>query len=178
MIYAKMMAIQLGVWDGEEDDVTQTVSLPVFMLVQAVDSMDEIKKLGEEEEQKEAEKKKEFILEMVGIALMFIPFVGEAATALSGVATLARIAAIAGDAAGVGLGIYEFVRDPSSALMDLLGITFGLRGLAMAARDADGFERMAAAARRLRADGSIGRIGGSVKTNDDILQGMIGVCKR
>jgi hypothetical protein len=174
----KMKAIASGKFTDDIDDIIQTVSLPIFLLAQGVESMDQVKKLGEEEEKKEKQKKKDFILQMVGIALIFIPFVGDAATAISGAATLARVAAIAGDAATVGFSIYDIVKNPDSAFMDLLGIMFGLRGLAKQARDANGFATMGAAARKLRSDGTIGKIGGSIKKFDDALQDMVAVCKR
>jgi hypothetical protein len=140
--------------------------------------MDQVKKLGADEEKKEAAKKKAFILEMVGVAFMVIPFLGEAATYISGLATIARIASLATDISGIALGIEELVRDPEGGLMSLLGIAFGLRGMAQATRDAAGYAKMGAVARNLRTAGAMAKVGGGFKANDEVLQALTGFCKR
>jgi len=177
-IFTGMSTIQAGVWDGDADDIVQTVSVPVFLLVQALESMESVKKLGEEEEKKEKEKKKSFIISIVGIALIFIPFIGDAAAVIQGAAMIARIFSLAADGAGIGLGIYEFSHDPKSGFMGLIGALFGLRGVAQATRDAAGFAKLAVEARALRELGVMAKLGGSIKTNDAILQAMTGVCRR
>ncbi len=70
-----MMDILMGYWpDGDPSDAALAYSVPVFMLMQAVDSMAQAKQIGEEEEQaeeeEEEERKKDFILLILGIVFL------------------------------------------------------------------------------------------------------------
>lgn len=72
---ATLMDMILGIWtDGSIQDPAQAYSAPVFMLMEAVDSMKQAKELGEKEEQTEEEeeekRKKNLILLIVSIVLL------------------------------------------------------------------------------------------------------------
>lgn len=71
---ATMLDLMLAQWyNGTSADAAQAYSMPVFMLMQAVENMAEAKKLGTQEKQQEEEeekRKKDFILLIVSVALM------------------------------------------------------------------------------------------------------------
>jgi hypothetical protein len=69
-----------------------------------------------------AEKQKSLILEILGIILIFIPFVGEGlGAAFAGAAWIARIATLIGEVGNAALGIQQIVDDPLSAPVVILG---------------------------------------------------------
>lgn len=71
---ATLLDMMLGMWDGgATDDPAQAYSTPVFMLMEAVDSMVQAKALGQQEQQDEKEeekRKKNFILLIISVVLM------------------------------------------------------------------------------------------------------------
>jgi glucan 1,3-beta-glucosidase len=80
-ILARQMDLMMGQWTGPTDDLLQVISMPVFLLVQAVQAMQSAK------EQAEAEKKEEdtdLILEILGIVFAFIPFLDDITPAIEG----------------------------------------------------------------------------------------------
>ncbi|KAK8110220.1 uncharacterized protein PG998_006677 [Apiospora kogelbergensis] len=176
------LEIMLGVWDGPVDDVLQVLSVPVFMLGEAVEGMRDAKELGEDQEEWEEEqardKAKQLILTIVGAVLFVVPFVGEIGAALAGAATLARIALIAGETANLAFGIYGMVDDPNSALMGVLGMMFGLGGITRVGRTPKGFKAMAAKRADLRTSGGVSKIGGKFQLRDDALQEIIKACRK
>lgn len=68
---ATMMDIMLGNWqDGSTSDPAQVYSVPVFMLLEAVNSMAQAKQLAAQEKHQEAEQEKNFIILIVSVVLM------------------------------------------------------------------------------------------------------------
>ncbi|KAK4247528.1 hypothetical protein C7999DRAFT_14472 [Corynascus novoguineensis] len=181
ILRSTMFEIMLGIWDGSIDDVVQVMSVPVFMLAEAVEGMKEAKQLGEEQEKWEEEearrKAKDLILTIVGAVLFVVPFVGEVGAMLAGATTLARIALIAGETANLAFGIYGMVDDPDSALMGVLGMMFGLGGVTRVGRTPKGFKDMAAKRAGLRTDGGVSKIGGNFQKRDDMLQDIVNFCR-
>ncbi len=174
---AGALNVGMSQFDGDADDIIQTLSIPVFMMAQAIEAMENVKVLGQKQEDEDAQAKKDFILGIVGAVLCFIPFVGEEAAALAGMASLAKVISIAGEVANTGFAIFDTVNDPSSAFMNLVGSIMGIRGVVKEARDAEGFAKMSKDARGLRA-GDISKLGKSFKQKDDLLQSIVSVCKK
>ena len=68
---ATLLDIMLGQWvDGTASDAAYAYSTPVFMLMQAVDSMAQAKALGEKEQKQEEEAEKNFIVMILSVVLM------------------------------------------------------------------------------------------------------------
>lgn len=178
---ATKLEVMLGAWTGSIDDVVQVMSVPVFMLAEAVEGMKEAKELGEDQEEWEEEearnKAKDLILTIVGAVLFVVPFVGEMGAVLAGAATLARFALIAGETANLAFGIYGMVDDPESALMGVIGMMFGLGGVTRVGRSPKDFKDMAAKRADLRTSGGVSKIGGSFKKRDDKLQDIVKACR-
>ncbi|KAJ5100662.1 glycoside hydrolase [Penicillium angulare] len=196
----------LGQWiGGTLDDPAQVYSTAVFSIMQAIESMAQAKKLGEEEKEAEEEaaeeKKRNFILMIVSVVLVVseyllpslltmpldkktaakltikvVPFVGEEAAALAGLTTLARSIAVAGEAANAGLAIYDTVKNPESAIMNVIGSALGIGAIAKAERSGKGLASVAETRAGMKAS-EIASIGDIFKANDDTLQSLMKVCR-
>lgn len=171
--------VVLGSWTGSYDDVIDTMSMPIFMLQQAVESMEQVKEIGEDQEELEDSEKKEQILFVVGTVLMVVPFATEVGLAAAGLTQLARIAAFAGETINTAFGLYEVVDSDGNPLLALMGLLMGAGGLGMAGRDAAGFAKMGTKRRFISSD-DVAKIGGVVKRQEDILaslRSVRGMCK-
>jgi hypothetical protein len=73
-ILARQMDISSGTWNNGTDDVVEVLSMPVFMISQALEAIANIKEVGEKEKK---DKKVALILEILGIIFAFIPFLDE-----------------------------------------------------------------------------------------------------
>jgi hypothetical protein len=108
----------------------------------------------------------------------FVPFVGEEAAAAAGMVTLARSIAIAGEAANTGLAIYDTVKDPKSAIVNVIGSVLGIGSIAKAARTGKGLEGAAQARMEMKAS-EISSLGALFKSNDDTLQSLLkSLCRK
>ncbi|OJJ96909.1 hypothetical protein ASPACDRAFT_1859003 [Aspergillus aculeatus ATCC 16872] len=177
---ATLLDIMMGVWtNGTSSDAALAYSTPVFLLMQAVDEMAQAKALGqqeEKEEEEEAKRKKNFILLIVSVVLMFVPIVGEEVAAAAGMASLARAIAIAGEIGNAALGIYDTVDDPSSAVVNIIGMLLDVRAIAKVSRDGQGIASVAKLRRAMTSD-EVAAMGSIFKANDDNLQAIMKVCK-
>jgi hypothetical protein len=131
------------------------------MIQQAIDSMATVKSIGEKEAK---EKKIQLILEILGIAFIFIPFLDDLAPELEALDGVFNTISTIGN---VGLGIESIVSDPSSAPMALLGLLAG--GKLRSDKD---FEA-AAAARRALTDDDLEKIGSNFQETDSKFQDTI-----
>ncbi|KAI9645912.1 hypothetical protein NHQ30_005349 [Ciborinia camelliae] len=160
-ILAREMDINLGQWNGSTDDVLQVLSMPVFMISQAVNAMASAKAIGEKAAKEE---KVELILEILGIAFVFVPFLDDFTPELEALDGVFETLSQVGNAA---LTIQGIVADPASAPMDILGLLTG-----PGTRDEEDFSNMAAT-RRAMTDDEITDIGADFKTSDKEFQDII-----
>jgi glucan 1,3-beta-glucosidase len=160
-LLVRQLDVNLGQWTGPSDDLLQTMSMPVFMIQQAIAAMATVKQIGENEAK---QKKIDLILEILGIAFIFIPFLDDLAPELE---ALDGAFATIGAAGNVALGIQGIVANPSSAPMEILGLLTG-PGI----RTEDDFAKMAAARRSLTED-ELANIGADFKKTDSEFQDTI-----
>jgi chitinase len=107
----------------------------------------------------------------------FVPFVGEEVAAGLGFANLARTIAIAGELGDAALATYDTVKDPASAIMNIMGMLFGVGSIAKAARGATGLRKVADF-RKGMASGEIASLGKFFENGDAEVQALLGkVCK-
>lgn len=161
--------VYMGQWGGSQDDIVQVQATVAFMIIQAIENMQQVKDIGEDEEEAE---RKALIIEIISIVLIFVPFVGEAVATVEGLADIARIIALIGAAGNTGLGILDIVNDPSSAPSEILGILLGAEDF----RTPKGFSRMGRARRAMGPD-DVAKVGTLFKSNSDKLDGIIKACK-
>lgn len=148
-------------WSGPTDDLLQVISMPVFLIVQAVAAMESAKDTAEAQKKKD---KTALILEILGIVFAFIPFIDEFTPELEALDGVFEIVAAAGN---VALGIQSIIADPSSAPMDILGIL-----TAGGFKDETDFASMAATRRGIDSD-DLTKIGADFKKADDDFQAVI-----
>ncbi|GFF54699.1 hypothetical protein IFM51744_08432 [Aspergillus udagawae] len=158
-------------WDGDDADVVEAFSTPVFMLLQAVESMATVKDIGETEKEKEEEEKRNLIITIISAVLLILPFAGEIVGSVAGVAWITDAALLADVTTSLALAGYDIVTDPKSAPMDLLNILFAGTG-----RTAGNLAKVASVRRGIKAD-DLAKFGKVFKENDDLLQGLIRLCK-
>ncbi|KAH0171368.1 glycoside hydrolase family 6 protein, partial [Aureobasidium melanogenum] len=177
---ATYLEIVLGLYTGGSTmDAAEAYSTPVFMLMQAVDSMAQAKALAakeEEIEEKEAERKKNFIILIISVVLLFVPVVGEEVALAAGLVNLARTIAIAGELGNTALAVYDTVQDPKSAIVNILGMLIGVGSIAKVERTGQGLGDVARLKRGMTAD-HIAGLGSVFKNNDDKLQTIVRVCR-
>ncbi len=153
------MEVALGSYYGALDDVLQVLSMPVFMIEQALFSMQDAKEKGQQQEKKD---KTDLILEILGFVLMFVPFVDEFAPELE---FLDGIGTMVSTVADVAFTIQGIISSPASAPIQILGLLAG----------GGGRSRRNSRSSRPR-DGVSGRMGEKMgdifKKTDDEFQGI------
>ncbi len=82
MAWTEMM---FGFWDGDDEDAVEALSLPVFMLAQEVESMEQVKQLGKNEKEYE---ETELIMAILTAILMVVPFAGKFVGEIAGLTWL------------------------------------------------------------------------------------------
>lgn len=139
-IDATFLDLLFGNWNGSNLDTVQVYGLAVSMASQAVLAMEQVKAIGQTQED---EDKKSLIGWIVTAVLMLVPFIGEEAAAAAGLSSMARAIALAGGAANLGYDIDTVVGQPSSAPFLILGWLLGAGGVAKLDRNSDSFAKMA-----------------------------------
>ncbi|OBT68746.1 hypothetical protein VE03_02225 [Pseudogymnoascus sp. 23342-1-I1] len=169
-LFSAEIDLNLGSWLGPAVDLVEVLSMPVFMIMQAIDSMLQAKDIGEEMREEE---RRNFILMIISIIFSFLPFVGEALGIIGGIAAgIGRIAVLVSTGVDIGLGIEQIVHDKASAPMAILGMLGG--GLT---RSEFNIGKLAST-RRGFLPTDIKSMGTVFKSRDDQLQTIIGACKR
>lgn len=175
IIVGRRLEISLGIYQGAPDDVIQVVSVPVFLLEQAIDGMIKAKELGDKQDEMDRDAQKNLILTIVGAVLFIVPFVGVGGAAALGATSLARVLLVIGEAANIAYTVYTVVDDPDSALMAVMGLLLGAAGM-RAPRTPQGFRQMATKRTKLTGTNSLGE---GFKARDDMLQRIVAsTCKR
>jgi hypothetical protein len=171
-IIATRLDMILGQYGGSGADAIAAYAMPVAMVAQAIQSMDQVKVIGKTEEQAE---KKRLIALILTAVLGVVPFVGEEAAALAGLVSLSRGIAIAGGIANEAYGIYGLVQDPSSGVMSALGLLLGLGSIAAATKDAAGLSKIAALRREMTTD-DVAAMGATVEEQATSIQKLLKSC--
>jgi chitinase len=117
---ARAFDVGMGIWMGSNADAVQALAIPVFLVENAIEGMEDAKELGEDAEKEDAKNKLLLILSLV---FLIVPFLGEAAAIAAGAATMARVIALIGAGANAGLTLHEVIENPEMApfaIMELL----------------------------------------------------------
>lgn len=110
-------------FDGNLQDAVEVLAVPVFMLRDAIDLMEEVKELAKKIN---AENTKNLILKIVEAVLMLVPFVGGAIG--KGSAALARFLTVIDVGGNGALAIYSIIDDPAMAPVAIFGMLMGALG--------------------------------------------------
>ncbi|CAK48462.1 hypothetical protein M747DRAFT_322972 [Aspergillus niger ATCC 13496] len=166
-ILAVQLQILLGSWPGFTDDIVQSISLAVELLLQAVSSMQEVVAIGKAEE---AWKKKEMIEDIISAIFLVIPFIGEADAISDVFLDVSRVATVVGDTAIVADSIYEIVEDPDNRVATILSTL-----LLVGQRSAEEYGTMAAARRDIP-DETIESLGPVFKEKNTQVENLVKDC--
>ena len=160
--------LQLGCYYGDSSELVDSLSIPVLMIAQAVDSMSSIEATADEIDE---EKRKSIILAFIGAILFFIPVVGEVVGSVTEAADIASIIAVIGAAGNAAMDVYTIVDDPKNAplaIFSLILAPLGLSDLVTITR--------AANLRRGMKDSDIVALGGKVSDRMNTIKKITGTC--
>lgn len=121
-----MWRIKVGVYDGYPEDVVDAVTLPIFMVQEAITAMQNAVEIGKKIDE---QNKLDFLLFFLSAIFFVIPFVGEALGSVAELASLGRVLTWIGEAGNAALDIYGVVQDPASAPLAILGLVLGVKGI-------------------------------------------------
>ncbi|KAK3351870.1 glycosyl hydrolase family 71-domain-containing protein [Neurospora tetraspora] len=155
----------------ESADIVTAASMPVFMLQQAVDAMNNIKKTGADIIK---QNKKNLITLILSIVLMVIPIIGEFGGALfGGMAMIARIITLIDIAGNVGMTAYDIVEDPGSAPFAIMGMLMGFAGGTRSEKSL----AEAGKVRKAMPDSAVTKLGKVFTENDRKVQKIVNACR-
>ena len=147
--------VQSGTYQGDAMDLVDALSLPIFMLSDALDGMNQVVKITNEINH---EKMMAIIFGFLSAIFFLIPIAGEVAGSVFELASIARIAALAGALGDTAMSIYQVVSSHGNDPLDIIGLILSPLALFDAARVAS-----AASVRRgmkeedIKGLGSVGR---------------------
>ncbi|KAJ5165678.1 Glycoside hydrolase family 71 [Penicillium coprophilum] len=157
--------MMFGFWDGDYDDAVEAVSLPVFMLAQAVESMEEVKELGKQEKELE---ETELIMKILTAVLVVVPFVGEIAGEIAGLAWVIEAAVVVDILGSTALGVYDAVKNKASPAVAVVDILLGAAGR----RTGKNYSKAASKKREMGAE-DVSKLGDVFKRHDESLRKVI-----
>ncbi|KAI8160931.1 putative glycosyl hydrolase, family 18 [Colletotrichum sp. SAR 10_70] len=163
--------IKIGLFLDMTIDAVDAASVPVLMIQAAVESMKQIYEIGKDIQQKEREN---IILMALTAILFIIPGLGQAASAVTGLAVFARIAVVVAELGGAALGAYDIAQNPDSAPLGVFGILLGGIALRSALKP---FLGEAAAVRRGMSARQIEGLGPVVKEGLDKIGTVAKLCR-
>ncbi|KAK5789006.1 hypothetical protein VI817_008130 [Penicillium citrinum] len=176
VILGSFIEMRIGAMDASDEDVATALSMPVFMIADTTEQMKNITKIGKEQEKADDEARVSFILDIVSIVLMIIPFAGEAVDAIGGIANVARAAYVVGEAGNAALSVYDIVKNPSSAPFAILGLVMGVDASVVGKASKTTFTK-AAAFRNAMTEDTLSSFSKEFRANDAIVQDIIKACK-
>ncbi|KAF7114772.1 hypothetical protein CNMCM5793_000311 [Aspergillus hiratsukae] len=157
--------MMFAIWDGDYDDTVEALSLPVFMLAQAVESMEHVKQLGKEEKEHEEE---ELVMTIVTAILMVVPFAGGIIGQIAGIAWVTQALFVLEIVGSTALGVYDVVKNEGDPAMAVSGLLLGAAG----ARTGKNYASAATKRREIDA-ADIGKLGDVFKRHDDAFRRLI-----
>jgi hypothetical protein len=166
MTWTEMM---FGFWDGDYEDAVEALSLPVFMLAQAVESMEQVKQLGKDEKETE---ETELIMAILTAILMVVPFAGEFVGEIADLAWLVEAAVVVDIIGNTALGVYDIVKNKDNPGMAVLNMLLGAVGGRGKSRSGENYSNAASKRRELGVE-DVGKFGAVFKRNDDGLRKVI-----
>ncbi|KAJ2980185.1 hypothetical protein NQ176_g2789 [Zarea fungicola] len=167
-----LLDVLFAQWGGDLGDALNVASVPVSIVKEAVETMKEVKTIGETEKEEE---QKELVVKILSVVFMVVPFVGEAGAAAAGLAQLGRIISIAGEVANTAISIYDVVSDPTSLPMAMFGIMMSGLGVA---RTEENFAKMGKLERDMDAAGTLAKLGQIISDDSSTMKKLSNQCLR
>jgi len=155
---------------GLSDDAVDALTLPVFMVEDAILNMGKIRDIGNKID---AAKRKMIIMAFLTAIFFFVPFVGEIVGSIAALVNIGRIMVLAGAVGNTALEIFSIVDDRDDLPLAILGIV-----LAPLALLDIGAIAKAAGYRRGMAVADIKKLGAGPNLRMDSVTRIKGMCPR
>lgn len=162
--------VTLYAYYGDATELVDSVSMPVLLIADAVDSMSQVEASADKIDE---EKKKAIILAFISAILFLIPVAGEVAGSVAGATDVAAILAVTAVVGDTAFGIYSLVSDPDNPMLGIMSIVLAPLALTNIAKVSE-----ASNLRREMSDADIAKLGGRIGPRMKTLQKVIGACKR
>ncbi|KAJ3497840.1 hypothetical protein NLG97_g1596 [Lecanicillium saksenae] len=176
MLFATYADMLLSQWSGPYEDALDSLSTPVSLLAQAVQSMKDDKAIGEAIHEQEVRNN---ILNILGIIFSVMPFAGDlllpAGVAFSFVGKIVGLIGEVGDQA---LNIYSVTQSPETAPLALMGGLMGFLGprIPKLARTGAGFKDLKPPKDIINEQGIMGKYGKVAKAFNDQIGKILKAC--
>jgi chitinase len=167
-----LLELSTDSYTGSGADLVDSISVPILMIVSAIQEMGTVEKVADEISAEEKKLKREEIIGGFIAAILFlIPVAGEVLGTVEALADVAVVLSIAGTAADVGLSVADIVKNPNNAALDIMNIVFDAGALASVSKVSK-----AANIRREMKDADVAKLGTKVSDGLKTLEKIIGKC--
>ncbi|KAK3945004.1 hypothetical protein QBC46DRAFT_435648 [Diplogelasinospora grovesii] len=129
-------SVSSGTYSGDPMDLVDALSLPIFMISDAIDGMNSVVKVAD---QIDHEKMMAIVFGFLSAIFFFIPIAGEIAGEVAALAGISRIAALIGAAGNAAMDIYQVVDAKGNAplaIFDLITAPLALADVGAIAKAA------------------------------------------
>jgi chitinase len=161
----------LGYYGGKDEDALSVYSVPVFLLTQAIENIEKVKKIGRDVK---TEERKELVLEVLGAVFSVVPFMGQLGAMAAGMARMAQAFMGLGIASNTALGVVDIYEDPKMAPVAILGILMGFQGVRGTRKGSKEEMREMAKMRESISPAMIRNLGPVFERNEGLLQKISG----
>ncbi|KAF9885845.1 hypothetical protein FE257_012317 [Aspergillus nanangensis] len=151
------------------DEIIDSISLPIFMVMEAVENMEQVVDIAEDIEE---EKRKQILYAFLGAILFLVPVAGEVLGAVTSLATIGRIVALAGVAGNAAFDVYNVVKEGDNdplAIMSIILAPLALLDVGAVAK--------AAKIRRSMSPEEMIKLGTKLNGRMKVLERVVGVCR-
>ncbi|KAH8901623.1 hypothetical protein GQ53DRAFT_851577 [Thozetella sp. PMI_491] len=155
--------VTTGDYEGDPYDLVDALSLPIFMISDAIDGMNQVVDVANEIDH---EKMMAIIFGFLSAIFFFIPIAGEIAGEVAALAGISRIAALIGAAGDSAMDIYNVVNNKGNAPLEI----FSLITAPLAIMDIAAIAKAASIRRAMSADDvkGLGKVKDKLDIVDDI----------
>jgi GH18 family chitinase len=160
--------LKLDGYLGDDMELVDSLSMPVFMLASATENMATVEQIADKITEEE---RKAFILAFLSAIFLLIPVIGEVVGSVAELADVVAVTSLLGAAGNAATDIYTIVDDPANAplaIFDLILSPLALADLAVISK--------AASVRRGMRDEDVAKLGDKVKLKMDTIEKLKGKC--
>ena len=111
--------LKKGIFPGSSYDLVDALGLPIMMIDDAVDNMQQIDDTVDEWDEA---KRKNILMAFLSAIFFFVPVIGQVVGTIATLSNIGRIIVLAGIAGNVAIGIHDIVDDPGNAPLAIFGL--------------------------------------------------------
>ncbi|KAL5358871.1 hypothetical protein BJX96DRAFT_173834 [Aspergillus floccosus] len=151
------------------DEIIDSISLPIFMVMEAVESMAEVVDIAEKIDE---ENRKKIMWLFLGAILFIVPVAGEVLGAFTSLATIGRIVSLVGVAGNTAVDVYSVVSEKGNAPLAIMSIILA----PLALMDVSAVANAARIKRSISADEML-KLGTKLNGRMKVIERVVGVCR-